>query len=280
MENFIRQNRKAVAIAVLALGIILLIVLRGGAPAAPDTAQPPEEQQVAAPGEAGKTPLGIVRAGIVGTPTRMPINSGFDGQINEVHVQEGQHVKAGQPLFTLTATAAARQAAATAAAPANAGASLDYNRLQKLYEQGVISRRELDNAKPRAGTPSASVSAGASVPAGPVVVTSPIEGVVSGLAASAGNAVQSGERMLSLGSGQALEVVVPLAQMELYQVQPGTPATLEISGATVKGEVAGIFPEVKENAVASFLAHINLIDPPAGLLQTGMTVTVRIETGL
>lgn len=278
MENFIRQNRKAVAIAVLALGIILVIVLRPGAPAAPDMAQDPAQQQPSASGDAGKAPLGIVRAGIVGTPTRMPINSGFNGRISEVHVQEGQRVKAGQPLFTLTATAAARSASAASEAPANAGASVDYNRLQKLYEQGVISRRELDNAKPRAGTPSA--SAGAGVPAGPVVVTAPIEGFVSGLAASAGNAVQSGERMLSLGSGQALEVVVPLAQLELYQVQPGTPATLEISGATVKGEVAGIFPEVKENAVASFLAHINLIDPPAGLLQTGMTVTVRIETGL
>jgi len=151
--------------------------------------------------------------------------------------------------------------------------------LQKLYEQGIISRRELENAEKRLGAASSNSNPGPGVPAGPVITVAPIAGVVTDLAATADQAVQSGQRLLSLGSGETLAAVVPLEQQELYRVQPGTPVSVEVSGVTVKGEVAGIFPEVKDNALVSFLAHINLVNPPAGLLQPGLTVNVRIETG-
>jgi hypothetical protein len=74
-------------------------------------------------------------------------------------------------------------------------------------------------------------------------------------------------------------VVVPLEQKELYWVQPGTSATVEIAGHTLAGEVSSIFPEVKENAISAFLAHITLINPPTGLVQVGMSATVRIDAG-
>ncbi len=278
VRNFIRQHRKAVALSVLTLGVFLAIVVRPDFRAEPDVT-PPTVEAPAVPMDKGDTTTGIVRAGHIVHATRLPINSGFDGRVSEVYVKEGETIKAGQPLFKLEASAVQKTTGAAASLPTNETAARDYNRLQKLYEQGIISRRELENAEKRLGAASSNSNPGPGVPAGPVITVAPIAGVVTDLAATADQAVQSGQRLLSLGSGETLAAVVPLEQQELYRVQPGTPVSVEVSGVTVKGEVAGIFPEVKDNALVSFLAHINLVKPPAGLLQPGLTVNVRIETG-
>ena len=276
--NFIRQHRKAVALSVLALGVFLVIVVRPDFRAESDVTPPTVDTPAAMPTYKVSTETGIVRVGHIVHSTRLPINSGFDGRVLEVYVKEGEMIKAGQPLFKLEASAIQKTVSSAASLPSNETAQRDYNRLQKLYEQGIISRRELENAEKRLGAVPSNSNPGPSIPAGPVITAAPIAGVVSDLAAAADQAVQSGQRLLSLGSGETLAAVVPLEQQELYRVQPGTPVSVEVSGVTVKGEVAGIFPEVKDNAIIAFLAHINLVNPPAGLLQTGLTVNVRIET--
>ena len=91
--------------------------------------------------------------------------------------------------------------------------------------------------------------------------------------------MQVGHQFMGLGSGQAVEVVVPLEQKELYQVQLGDAAAIEAADRTIMGRVAGIFPEVRDNQVVSFQAQIKLIDLPAGLLKPGMMVKVSIGTG-
>ena len=278
VKNYIRQHRRAIGLSVLALGVILMIVVRPDFRTEPDVT-PPIIEKPAVQADAVNTATGIVRAGHIVHSTRLPINSGFDGRISEVYVKEGEMVKAGQPLFKLEASAAQKMTGTAASLPGNEAVARDYSRLQKLYEQGMISRRELENAEKRLSAAPSSSNNGPSAPAGPVTTVAPIAGVVTDLAAAEDQAVQPGQRLLSLGSGETLEAVVPLEQQELYRVQPGTPASVEVSGVTVKGEVAGIFPEVKENAIIAFLAHINLVNPPTGLLQTGLTVNVRVETG-
>ena len=279
VKKFIRRHRKAVALSVLALGVFLVIVVRPDFRGEPDVTPPTMEPPATVPTDTVITATGIVRTGHIVHSTRLPINSGFDGRISEVYVKEGEMIKAGQPLFKLEASALQKTTGTAASLPSNETAQRDYNRLQKLYEQGMISRRELENAEKRLGAAPSNSNPGPSIPAGPVITAAPIAGVVTDLAVAADLAVQSGQRLLSLGSGETLAAVVLLEQQELYRVQPGTPVSIEVSGVTVKGEVAGIFPEVKENAIVAFLAHINLVKPPAGLLQPGLTVTVRIETG-
>jgi membrane fusion protein, multidrug efflux system len=275
VREFFQQYRKFLVPAALMLVLLLAVASRHDFGTESGIPLSSVDQPSAVEIVTKKPPTGIERSGYVGTPVLLPIHSGFAGRVSEVYVQEGQAVKAGQPLFKLEA---ASVGAATAGPATDENAANDYNRLQKLYEQGIISRRELENAAASKGA-SQNLSNRQSSTATTAIVTAPIEGIVTALAAAAGNTVQSDQRILSLGSGQTFEVVVPLAQEDLYWVQLGMPATIEISGDTITGQVASIFPEVKDNVLSSFRAHIQLANPPAGSLQIGMAVTVRFDTG-
>ena len=48
-----------------------------------------------------------------------------------------------------------------------------------------------------------------------------------------------------LDSGE-VQVVIPIEQQDLYVVQLGTPATIEVSGQTMLGQVVSIYPEIGE----------------------------------
>ena len=222
----------------------------------------------------------IVRTGVVGTPVLLPISSGFAGSITELYVKEGQHVKAGQPLFKQEVMQSSGIPSKTAALSENA--LKEYDRLKKLYEQGAISRRELEgaasrlNALQKKSSSEEHSAAGSSDGAASSIKTSPVEGVVTGLAVEAGVMVQADQQVMSLGNGQPLEVVVPLEQNELYWVQPGTPASVEAAGFRIVGEVSSIFPEIKGDSISAFQAHISLVSFPATSLHVGMTVSVRM----
>lgn len=276
VREFIQHYRKIIVSAALMLVILLAVAARHDF--GTESVIPPSnvEQLSAVEVVTNKTPTGIMRTGYVGTPVPLPIHSGFAGRISEVYIKEGQAIKAGQPLFKLEAASGGAQAAGLAT---DENAPNDYNHLQKLYEQGIISRRELENAAASKGVASQTPSNRQSSTATTAIVTAPIGGIVTALAAASGNTVQSDQRILSLGSGQTVEVVVPLAQEDLYWVQLGMPATIEISGDTITGQVASIFPEVKDNVLSSFRAHIQLANSPAGSLQIGKSITVRFDTG-
>jgi RND family efflux transporter MFP subunit len=275
VREFFRQYRKFIIPAALMLVLLMAVASRHDSGTESEIPPSSVDQPSAVEVVTSKTPTGILRTGYVGTPVLLPIHSGFAGRVSEVYVKEGQAVKSGQPLFKLEA---ASVGAATAGTVTDENAANDYNRLQKLYEQGIISRRELENAAASKGA-SPNPSNRQSSTATTAIVTAPIGGIVTALAAVSGNTVQSDQRILSLGSGQTVEVVIPLAQEDLYWVQLGMPATIEISGDTITGQVASIFPEVKDNVLSSFRAHIQLANPPAGSLQIGMSVTVRFDTG-
>ena len=275
MKMFFQPNRKFVAIGALVLAAAVAIVARQDFRTVP--ASPPATVEIAKVQPAPENPpTGMVRAGTIVTAKLLPIYSGFAGKISEVYVKEGQLIKAGQPLFKLEAASIPVEAAPEPSIVP----TKDYSHYQKLFEQGIISRRELDNITAHQyAAPRKTNSGAAAAPPAPAITTAPIDGIVTGLTADPGSDVQADQKLLSLGSGQTLEAVVPLEQSDLYRVQLGAPATVEASGQMISGEVLSIFPEVKENSIVAFLAHVSLTHPPAGLLQAGMPVTVRIDTG-
>jgi len=281
VKAFIQNYRRPCALAALLLALSLLAAVNcpwSKEPDAPKDSMPISEA-ISEPKMAA-TSTGIFRTGFVGTPALVPISAGFPGRISELYVKEGQSVKAGQPLFKLDPAPGSSAAAASPDLKTNTQ-TVEFSRYQKLFEQGVISRRELEAAEARLkginnGAPSGQSAGAAPIP---TTATAPVEGVVTGLATASGNSVQADQLILSLGSGQIVEVVVPLEQKELYWVQLGTPVIVEVAGQKIAGEVSSIFPEVGENNLVKFLAHIHLINPPAGLVHQGMSAQVRIDVG-
>lgn len=275
MKTWIQQNLKLLVFTAFMLIGLLLFASRSNfhtePPTSPETAENPPPVANTAPE--------IVRDGVLASTALLPVNSGFAGKILEVYVTNGQPVQAGQALFKL-------EYATPATPPAgekSGTVKVDAERLKQLYEQGIISRREWETATGARARTTSNEDGPASAAASPatlVIATTnaPIAGIVSGLTVTAESAVQPDQRILALGSGNKLEAVVSLTQDELYKVPLGARAVIEVAGQSFMGDVSSILPELLDNQVVSFQAHISLANAPAVALQAGMPATVRIQT--
>jgi RND family efflux transporter MFP subunit len=235
-------------------------------------------------------PIQILRTGSIESSTSIPINAEFSGQLSEIYVREGQAVKAGEPLLKLQASSESivNQTIGTSQQPQDNydNALKEFNRYQKLFEVGAIPRRQLDiatahlkEAKEILSNAQNTLQSSSTIINGSVTINAPIDGIVTSLSTAPGKAVQAGQQLVSLGSGQEVEIVVRLDQNDLYLVHLGTPVTVKESQQTIAGQVSRIYPQVEANQLPSFLAHIKLANNPAGLLKSGMSATIHIDTG-
>ncbi|BBB91858.1 MAG TPA: efflux RND transporter periplasmic adaptor subunit [Methylomusa anaerophila] len=290
MERITKKYRLIIALtAVICLVALLLAANYNLFPFVPRTrhtvSQAPVTLTAVPVGTVNKS-IYIVRTGSTESSESVPVNAAFSGLLSELYVTAGQAVKAGQPLFTLqgSSEAAGNQTAGVSPqAQANYDNALkEYNRYQKLFEIGGIPRRQMEMAAARLQEAKESLNStqSSSVPInGSATINAPIDGIVTAIAAALGQGVQAGQQLISLGSGQEVEVVVHLDQNDLYLVHLGTPATIDISQQSIAGQVCRIYPQVEANQIPSFLAHTKLTNNPAGLLKSGMSVNVRIDTG-
>lgn len=252
------------------------------------------------------------------------------GRVTELYVKEGDSVKAGQPLMTIESigrpSAPINPPAGSNAAPAavnapsgpvdtvgvqQAQSSYDtlqkkYARLQKLYDQGAVSKKELNQAASRlqeaqdalaaAETPApeppatplsadnqftadtgAMPAPQAGVSGGPIKIIAPADGIVSGLTAISGGAVQAGQQLLALSNGAGIQTVVQLSQSDLYFVRSGSKAEILsdlLPDQVLPGQVESIFPANNQ----LFRTQVRIDQNPNNVLQPGMSVTVRFQT--
>lgn len=243
-------------------------------------------------------PEPIIRTGSIEKPAAVPITSEVSGQISEVYVTEGQLVTAGQPLVKILGSSEPSSDNGTAASanqsePPNQqsqtsyeNALKEYNRYQKLYEQGAIPRRQVDNAaallqsleSSSAHNSGTSDSTTPAVSNGFTTINAPVYGTVAGLAAAIGNPVQLGQQLLLLNNNE-VRVVIDIEQQDLNLVSLGTSATIEVSGQTLLGQVVSIYPEMGANNIPAFHTHIKITNDTNSLLKPGMPVNVCINTG-
>ncbi len=235
-------------------------------------------------------PVQIIRTGSVARATSTPITADFSGLLSELYVAEGQVVKKGQPLLKIQASSAPVVEQSTEAPSEQTQSNYDnalkeFNRLQRLFDLGAIPRRQLDTAAILLQEAKDNLSSTQNAPHpsstminGSTTINAPIDGIVTGLSSS-GKAVQAGQQLLSVGSGQEVEVVIPLNQNDLYLVHLGTPAVIEASEQRVGGQISRIYPRIEAEEVSAYLAYMKLAANPNGLLTFGMSVTVHIDTG-
>lgn len=306
MRKLTKQDRSIIAFIGLLFAIALLLSAKYNLlPVAlgpqNQTSKPPIEITAVPLGTINK-PIQIIRAGSIENATLLPIKTESSGQLSEIYVTQGQAVKAGQPLLKIqlsTGSSVKQTAETSVTAAASPVAQIDYdnalkefNHYQKLFEIGAIPRRQLDAAADRlqdakdrlnnASEPATMPSANGTIYSAAnasATINAPVDGIITALTTALGNTVQPGQQLLSIGSGQSVEVVVPLAQNDLYLIHLGTPVAIEVSQQTIKGQVSRIDPQIEANQVSSFLAHIKLADNPADLLKSGMSVNIHIDTG-
>lgn len=291
MKNLIQKYRQYIVPTML----LVIMVLAIGYHLLPDSywnqyfiPEAPAQVTVVSLGSANK-PIRLLRTGSTAKSSNIPVNTEYSGSLSEIYVTEGQAVKAGQPLVKLEASAGEGPSVNTPASGVSAqiqnqyeNALKDFNRYQALYEQGAVSRRQLEIANARLKEAEANLGNGRKMSAtlqGTATIVAPIDGIVTGLAVGSGTTVQAGQQLLALGGGQDIEVVVRLAQADLYLVHLGTEVVIDLPGQTMTGQTASIDPVVEADQISFFLAHIKLMDKPAAVLTPGMSIGVHIDTG-
>ena len=230
---------------------------RGGRPATALTVDdaPPDGLRVRLASPALADVIGIRVEPIVAAPDTMEIaatahiaydrarvamlNARASGVVQSVHVDVGARVEVGAPLLTIaSADVAADRARVTAARSRLTIAEANLARRESL--SGIVSerevmdtRRERDEAHAEVSALSASlrVVGGASRGAA-YVLTSPIAGVVTELAASIGSFVDSEETLVVVVDPSYVWAELDVREADLSRVRPGLNVRIEVDGLT------------------------------------------------
>jgi len=245
-----RAGLKAAAIAVALAAA--LSACKGPDPAQAQAQKPgkPEEAAVdAVPVEGVPASRRAIAASYTGTAALEPraesqVVAKTSGVALEVLVEEGQHVKAGQPLVRLDPDRA-RLAVAQAEAQLRKLEN-NYHRARQLAEQQLISagevdqmRYDLENARAHYNMTRLELSY--------TTVVAPISGVVASRSIKAGNFVQINTPIFRIVDTSRLEATLNVPERELSTLKAGQPVSLQVDalpGRTFQGVVDRVAPVV------------------------------------
>lgn len=156
-------------------------------------------------------------------------------RVARVYVQQGQRVAAGQPLVefeqgTFAAAAGGAEAALNAA-------QRNYERAERLANEGILPRKDAeaaaaDLARARSDAVAAQRSQQLSV------LRSPVSGVVTRMTAVLGAPADAGQVLVEVADPSAFDVVLGLGATEASAVLPGARVNLS-AGQTTGGEPLG-----------------------------------------
>ncbi|OFT14092.1 efflux transporter periplasmic adaptor subunit [Klebsiella sp. HMSC22F09] len=210
------------------------------------------------------------------------------GRIVTRSVDIGDRVNAGQLLATLENTTSQNQLDGAQADYEGAKASaqvaaLNVNRMQKLMPTGAIARTQLDTARAdwlvaRARLKnSESALRNARESLGWTRLIAPRSGVITEVSVSAGQVVNGGQSVLTLATGEALDVVFDIAKPEAIppQEQAGLRVSL-LSDPSVQASAAvrDISPQA-DPQTRTWRVRATLQNPPLAMA-LGASVTVTL----
>ncbi|MBX6376623.1 MAG: efflux RND transporter periplasmic adaptor subunit, partial [Acetobacteraceae bacterium] len=180
----------------------------GGSPASSRPASAPQQGPAVAvatePVRRGPLPVEVLANGIVVPEAVVTVRTRVDGQIEAVHVEEGQMVRRGQPLFTLDSRMSRALLAQQEAQIARDRALLeraraDQTRYQSLRGEGFAAQQRLEQATAEAAAAAANVRAGEALAAQTrlsiefATITAEMDGRLGALPLRAGNFVRQAE---------------------------------------------------------------------------------------
>lgn len=223
LEGLMRLPRPLPLLALL----LSWLALPGGA--TPARAQPGGAPVPVAtePVRVGTLPVEVIANGVVAAESIVSVRPRVDGQIEQIHVVEGQMVRRGQPLFTLdtrlTRAILAQQEANLARDRAQAvRAQADAQRYQSLRGESFASQQRFEQAQADAAASAATVRATEAQIAQTrlnldfATITAEIDGRLGALPIRVGNVVRAGENTPLATITQTDPVLVQFAVPERW----------------------------------------------------------------
>jgi cobalt-zinc-cadmium efflux system membrane fusion protein len=174
---------------------------------------------------------------VVGRPGRYAALSAPSAtRIARVYVSAGQRVGAGQPLVEFEQ--AQFVAAASAAQTALTAAQRNYERAQRLANEGIVPRKDAETAAAdlaRARNDAVMAQRAAQLS----VLRSPVNGVVTRMAGVLGASADPAQVLVEVADPTAFDVVLSLGPTEAAAVIPGKRVDLS-AGEKAGGEAIGV----------------------------------------
>lgn len=234
--------------------------------------------------------------------TDIEIRPQISGFITKVHVDEGQRVHKGQPLFTLdqvqyTAAVEQAQAAVNAASTAVANAKITADNNRALYDRNIISENtwqvsenQLRAAKAQLAQAQAALTS-AKKNLSYTVVTSPSDGVVGSIPSREGSLASpsSQQPLTTVSDNSQMYAYFSLTEKDLLEMTNGGTSSLDAairalpavslvladgSAYGVAGKVATISGVIDNSTGAASVRA--LFDNPSGMLRSGNTGHVKV----
>lgn len=265
--------------ALLCLSVLVLAGCKKGDGEAQAKPGDPPKAADAVPVEVVKAAHRPVAASYTGTKALEPrgesqVVAKTSGVALMVLVEEGQQVKAGQPLVRLDADRARLAVAQIEAQMRKLEAN--YNRAKQLVGQQMISANDVDQIKYDLENARAQYRM-ATLELSYTTVVAPISGVVASRSIKTGNFVQINTPIFRIVDLSRLEAALDIPERELATIKAGQPVTLTVDalpGRSFTGVVDRVAPVVDSGsgtfrAVCAFAGE--------GLLQPGMFGRIRID---
>ena len=245
-----------------------------------------------APSPAGALSVSYPARVVLSPDQEQVVSSPLAALVTRVHVQDGQPVKAGQPVVTLQSPElSALQLALVQAASRSRLAGAAWQREKELFDTGITPQRRLleaDAAKQealaglmqaRTALQLAGMADGAirrlesgAAPVPELAISAPASGVVTGLAIRPGQRVQAAEALLHLVRPTPvwIEIQLPLAVATRYK--PGATVQVGAQSATL----VSISPVAGGGQSVS--ARARLTTSPATPLLPGTALEARLPS--
>ena len=223
------------------------------------------------------------------------INPQVEGWIIKIYAHSGEHVHAGEPLMQIDprvqeASVNSQIAARDAQAANLANAKLQYEREQKLYQSGIVSKQEFDNAKTAYDAAQAQLNAmDAQVTQGQAQlhyynVTAPTDGIVGDIPVHVGDRVTNTTLLTTVDQPGSLEayIFVPVDHSRDLRVGDAVDLLDSNNKVLARSSINFVSPQV-DDATQTVLAKAPVPNANGGFRNEEMVnvrVTWRITKGL
>jgi len=164
--------------------------------------------------------------------------------VSSISARVGEYVSKGQVIVSFPRnTPAAQYEQASTAFNAQKQA---YERMQRLYAQGAISRQDLDNMETAYKVAQANLDASEQM----INVRAPISGVITNIMVNTAQKVFPGTDLFTVSTNAGYKATLMVPEAEVVRLRNGTPATATVGETTLKGRVSQIALEVDQGSKA------------------------------
>lgn len=239
----------------------------------------------------GKVEQSIIYNGDIQAEFSVKVFSKIPDRIETFYVDEGDYVEKGKPIAKIFATAieqGVRQAEAgvTALRAQESNLNVEYERMQRLFNEGAVSRQQFDAMETQFKAGKAQVEqaqAGLGSAASMLqdaTITAPISGIVGKRYLEAGDMASPGMPLVEIVQMERVKVTFDVTENDLGRVRVGQSASVRIKGYTDKffeGQVVEISPIL--DPMTRMAAVEVLVENKERQLKPGMFAEITVITG-